>query len=206
MPNGYHEQDLTLEVGQPTTNDRCIGNKRNKDRTLPPTVGSRHKREEEDRDLPVTTKYRNNSRVVEPCPFLKRYDTRVVVLVYAPVEKGGTSTISSRTGTYGTGCLPRLWRTKSNASGVRNVEAISAMEARMTAMIEQKMGNFTTRTSNKPNQIVMFCDFCNRKSTESSATSQGKSGRVDGEVYEYDRQQNEHHRSRPKKSGSLHRN
>ncbi|KAI5672829.1 hypothetical protein M9H77_13193 [Catharanthus roseus] len=33
------------------------------------------------------------------------------------------------------------------------------MEARLTAMIELKIGNLTTISSNKSNQPVMFCDF-----------------------------------------------
>ncbi|KAI5662627.1 hypothetical protein M9H77_21950 [Catharanthus roseus] len=54
MPNGYHEKELLPVVGQSTADGRCIGNKRIEDKTLPPTVGSRHKRDEEDRDLLAT--------------------------------------------------------------------------------------------------------------------------------------------------------
>ncbi|KAI5681284.1 hypothetical protein M9H77_02511 [Catharanthus roseus] len=40
------------------------------------------------------------------------------------------------------------------------VDAIFAMEARLAAMIEHKMGNMTSTSSSKSNQMIMFCDFC----------------------------------------------
>ncbi|KAI5675950.1 hypothetical protein M9H77_06900 [Catharanthus roseus] len=190
MPNSDHEQDLLPEVGQPTADSRCIGNKRREDITS------------------ATTNYWNNSRVVELCPFLERFDTRVeltstvvVVLVYASTKKGELLPFDPEQG-----CIRQ-----GPTTGVHNVEAISIIEARLTAIIEQKLGNLTTRSSSKPNQMVLLCDsttggiqIMNAESTESSPTDQGKSRRVDDEVYECNKQQNEYHQSCPKESGSLH--
>ncbi|KAI5664122.1 hypothetical protein M9H77_23445 [Catharanthus roseus] len=45
-------------------------------------------------------------------------------------------------------------------AGVNNV--ITATEARLAAIVEQKMGNLTTIPINKNSQPVMFCEFCSR--------------------------------------------
>ncbi|KAI5681175.1 hypothetical protein M9H77_02402 [Catharanthus roseus] len=61
-----------------------------------------------------------------------------------------------------------IWRgqrTKPKASGVHNVEAIFAMKSRLTAMMEEKIGNMTTGTSSKNNQIVIVY-ACARKGKE----------------------------------------
>lgn len=50
-------------------------------------------------------------------------------------------------------------RVKPKYVGDHNVDAITAMEAKLPAMIEQKMGNITSTPSNINPQQIMFFEF-----------------------------------------------
>lgn len=67
-------------------------------------------------------------------------------------------------------------RMKPKASGVHNVEVISAMEARWTALIEQNIGSLTTGSSSKNTQMVMLYNFCSRGQQNYKCSSIGDPG------------------------------
>ncbi|KAI5676319.1 hypothetical protein M9H77_07269 [Catharanthus roseus] len=64
-------------------------------------------------------------------------------------------------------------RAKPKTAGVHNVDAISAMEARLASVIEQKIGNLAGTSTSKSNQTLMFCDFCNEGHSNQDCPSMG---------------------------------